>query len=423
MDQLMMSTPGAQGALIRKVAADIGPTVLRTYKRIIERSGSDAKPYGGEKPEWYDYPNGARLWIGGMDRPGKVLSGERDFIYVNQAEELELADWETLITRATGRGAVTSMPMVFGDCNPGPPNHWIKERERDGALKVFESRHEDNPTLFNDAGEITEQGKRTLMILDSLTGTRFMRLRKGLWVSAEGVVFDNYDPAKHLIDRFDIPKDWRRIRVIDFGYTNAFVCQWWAIDPDDRMYLYREIYMTQRTVKVHSVQIKSLSENERIEATVTDHDAEDRATLEENDIRSEPAVKDVSRGLQSVKDRLKVAGDGKPRIFFLRDSLVERDESLAETRKPMSTEQEISGYIWKKNTDGKASSEEPVKKDDHGMDTMRYAVMYVDSGVRKYGYESFRKRKADEPKADDNTAGERSGAVYDLLRDLDLPTE
>jgi hypothetical protein len=107
LDSLLRETPKAQAGLLRKVAADIGPTVLVTYRRIIERSNSGATPFGGEKPEWFDYPNGARLYVGGMDRPGKVLSGERDFLYVNQAEELTQEDWEILSTRTTGRGAVT----------------------------------------------------------------------------------------------------------------------------------------------------------------------------------------------------------------------------------------------------------------------------------------------------------------------------
>src|SRR5690606_16389199 len=128
-------------------------------------------------------------------------------------------------------------------------------------------------------GEITEQGRRTLAVLDALTGVRYQRLRKGKWVSAEGQIYETFGPAIHLVNRFDIPQDWRRIRVIDFGMRHPFVCQWWAIDPDGRMYMYREIFMTNRTVRRHSEQIKSLSEGERIEATICDHDAEDRETL------------------------------------------------------------------------------------------------------------------------------------------------
>ena len=29
---------------------------------------------------------------------------------------------------------------------------------------------------------------------------------------------------------------------VDFGFTNPIVIQWWAEDPDGRLYLYRELY-------------------------------------------------------------------------------------------------------------------------------------------------------------------------------------
>jgi hypothetical protein len=124
LDTLLRETPGARAAIVRKVRADMDGTVLEMWRRIIAFRG-DVLTYGGERPDFYLYGNGSRCYVGGMDRPGKVLSAERDWVYVNQAEELSLEDWEVLSTRCTGRGAVTPTPMLFGDCNPGPPTHWI----------------------------------------------------------------------------------------------------------------------------------------------------------------------------------------------------------------------------------------------------------------------------------------------------------
>lgn len=374
LDTLLRTTPKASYALVRKVAADIGPTVLRTYQRVIALSGSGATSYGGNNPQWYDYPNGARLWIGGMDRPGKVLSGERDGIYVNQAEELTLDDWETLSTRTTGRGAVTDTPMLFGDCNPGPSTHWIINRP---SLTVLYSKHDDNPTLYTDAGTLTEQGTRSMAILDALTGVRYKRLRLGLWVGAEGQVY-NFDRGVHLVARHSVD-GWRRILGIDFGYTNPFVAHDWAIDRDGRMVLVREMYVTHRTVHDLAPALRSWCSTVRYEAIVTDHDAEDRATLEaELRLVTRPAFKAVSPGIQAVEERMKVAPDGKPRLTLMQNTVSERDERLVEARKPISTEQEFEGYIWPKDASGKPNKEAPVKEDDHGMDTMRYVVAYVD---------------------------------------------
>jgi phage terminase large subunit len=375
IDALAWKYKDAHIALIRKTRQSMDASVLKTYQDKVKHP--DIFTYGGHRPSWFDYPNGSRLVIGGMDNPNKVLSAEYDVIYVNQAEELILDDWEKLLTRATGRAGHMPYAQVLGDCNPGPNSHWILQRRQDSNLVFLESRHEDNPTLFDpQTGLITEQGQRTMAVLDSLTGVRYQRLRLGKWVSAEGQIYEGYDAATHLIDRFDIPDDWRRIRVIDFGLVHPFVCQWWAIDEDERMYLYREIYMTGRTVKTHAEQINKLSEGEQIEETICDHDAEDRQTLVENGIPNIAAKKDVLQGIGKVQDRLSKQADGRPRLFLLRDSLVETDQELLANHLPICTENEIDSYIWKSSS----RKEEPVKENDHGVDCVRYGVMYLDGG-------------------------------------------
>src|SRR3972149_2614740 len=154
LDTLLRETPGAKAGILRKVRADMTGTVLETWERIIAmRAGVTS--LGGAHAEWYQYRNGSRCYVGGMDRPGKVLSGGRDWIFANQAEELSLEDREALAARCTGRGAVTSHPMLFGDCNPGAPTHWILKRP---GLRLLASRHENNPTLLPNHGEPTVHG-------------------------------------------------------------------------------------------------------------------------------------------------------------------------------------------------------------------------------------------------------------------------
>jgi hypothetical protein len=376
LDMLLLTYPGAQAVMLRREYKTLIPTAYQTLRLKVHGPDAGVRPYGGEKPEWLDYPNGSRLWLAGLDNPGKALSSERDFVYVNQAEELTLDDWGVLCSRATGRAGNSPYPQVLGDCNPGPPQHWIRGRAQEGRLTLLESRHEDNPTLF-DRGAWTPLGVQTLAALDALPGVLRERLRYGRWVSAEGVVY-SFDPRLHLIDPFPIPASWRRVRSIDFGYSNPFVCIWVAVDGDGRMFLYRELYHTQRTVQEHARAINALSAGETIEATVADHDAEDRATLLLSGIGTIPADKAVSPGIQAVEARLAVAGDGRPRLFVLRNCLVERDESLAAARKPVCTEAEFLEYCWPKDASGKPVKETPVKVNDHGLDALRYCCRYVD---------------------------------------------
>lgn len=375
LDSEMRANPGAKAVIVRQVRADMRSTVLGTWSRVVSIRGG-VETAGGENPDLYRYANGSRVYVVGMDRPGAVLSGEFDAVYINQTEELSLEAWEYLSTRCTGRGAVTRTPMLFGDCNPAGPAHWILRRP---SLRVLHSRHEDNPTLHTGA-TWTEQGTRTLAVLDSLTGVRRERLRYGRWVAAEGTVYDGFQRGVHVIERFPIPASWQRIRAVDFGYSNPFVCLWIAIDGDGRMYLYREIYRTRRIVEDHCRDIVRLSAGELVAATVSDHDSEDRATMERHGISTIAASKALAPGIQVMQSRLRIAGDGRPRLFVLEGSLVERDEDLAAAHRPVCTLDEFEVYAWPKGEDGRTLKEAPVKLHDHAMDALRYACMYLETG-------------------------------------------
>jgi phage terminase large subunit len=182
-----------------------------------------------------------------------------------------------------------------------------------------------------------------------------------------------------LIDRFPIPKEWPRYWSVDFDFTNPFVFQCWAQDPDGRLYRYREVYRAQKLVEDHARHILELTKDEpRPQAIICDHDAEGRATLERHlRMNTEAARKDITAGIQAVAGRLKVAGDGKPRIFLLRDSLVERCPHCEEKKLPLCLEDELPGYRW--NVDaGRKKGEEPIDKDNHACDCLRYCISHFD---------------------------------------------
>lgn len=382
-----LATPRGRGVLARRVRNDMTASVLRTFERVYAIRGVKVTKFGGELVQWYEFENGFRYYVVGLDRPGKVLSGEFDVIYVNQAEEISLEAWETLSTRVTGRGAVTKTPMLCGDCNPGPPSHWILKRE---GLERFYARHEDNPTLYDDDGNLTEQGEKTMATLDRLTGVRLKRLRFGQWVASEGVVYDGFDRAVHVIPRAALPKITRWVGSIDWGFTNPSVFQLWGVDGDGRMYLVREIYRTQRIAQDFAQDIKALLKGEGIglehgqgngtviETIVADHDAEDRATLARHGVGTRAAIKEIQAGIQKVQARFRIAGDGKARLYLLEDALVEADADLLARHLPTRTVEELEVYAFPSAADGKPVKELPVDLNNHGCDATRYATEWVD---------------------------------------------
>lgn len=390
LNWLAATTPGFRGLILRKTLASLKGSGLVTFDEKVhpERAGAVFHGDTGKRPPQYTYPNGAVIVIGGLDKPLKVMSSDYDVIYVQEATELTLAEWEALTTRC--RTKTLHYQQLMGDCNPDAPTHWLLQRAQAGTTLVLESRHEDNPTCT----------PADIARLDALTGVRKLRLRYGIWAAAEGMVYqDAWDPARNLIQRFSLPREWPRYLVIDFGFSHPFVCQWWAEDGDGRLFLYREIYMTRRLVEDHARQIVEVSHWGEPEgdplpyAIICDHDAEDRATLEKHlglayqerlkalkrsaqyrAFNTTPAQKEVSPGIQAVASRLKAAGDGKARLYFLRDSLVERDPVLVEAHWPTSTVEEFPSYILNPTKDA------PIKDKDHGQDACRYMCAHRDFG-------------------------------------------
>lgn len=376
-----MRYPGSRHLICRKTRTSLSETGLVTFENHVLPRGS-VKLLGPKRRnrQSYRYPNGSEVVIGGMDRATKIMSSDFDTIFVQEALELTEDEWESLTTRL--RHGRMPYQQIAGDTNPDAPRHWIRQRANKGLLTLLESMHEDNPMLYDaEARSWTEAGAKYLEKLDRLTGVRYQRYRLGRWVAAEGVIHDWFDRNVHMIDSFAIPNDWPRYWVIDFGYTNPFVLQRWAQSPDGDLHRYREIYYTKRLVEDHArdvmAEVRRLNEPLPVDV-ICDHDAEDRATFEaKTGLSTSAAYKAVSPGLQAVAERGRIRANGKPRIFFHRDALMERDEELAERKKPTCTEEEFESYVWDTSSN-RQRGEQPVKTDDHGMDAVRYLVATLD---------------------------------------------
>ncbi len=411
LHMMALLNPGMRGLIVRKTLASLGSTALVTWREHVVKEALEqglVRFYGGspqESPQ-YKYDNGSVIVVGGMDKATRIMSSEYDVVYAQEATELTTTDWENITTRL--RNGVVSFQQLIADCNPDVPTHWLKQRCDTGATQMIHCKHEDNPVLFADDGTLTVRGRAYISKLDALTGVRKQRLRGGHWVAAEGLIYEDWDPSVHLLAPFTIPDNWTRWWVVDFGFTNPFVLQCWAEDPDGRLYLYREIYKTKTLVEDHARHIlrlvrrcvdccNSKASNHdchdcdachlewtepQPRAVICDHDAEDRATLERHlGMSTSAAHKTVKDGIQAFQSRLRPAGDGKPRLYLLRDALVERDLELQEAMKPCCTAEEIVGYVWDAQP-GKTPKEAPVKQDDHGMDAGRYIVAEQDLGAR-----------------------------------------
>lgn len=355
LDALMWKYPGCQAALVRKFYSTMAGTVCQTFEKVANMKA--IRLLGGTKPERYIYPNGSQIWIGGMDLPSKVLSGERDFIYVNQAEELALDDWEIMVTRATGRAEHSPYAQLMGDCNPSGGKHWIRSR---ASLTRFLSVHTDNPTLYDDAGNLTERGIKTMAYLNTLTGVRRKRLLEGEWATAEGAVYDIFSSNIHV--RVRDAKEFRYwYLTMDEGYTNPAVILLVGVDGDGRQHIAREFY--KRGVLQKDVVMIAVALYKEFGVALVAVDAAAAgliADLVDAGLDAEGYKGRVLDGITLVQALLKVQDDGRPRLTV--------DPSC------VNTINEFESYVWKPNKD------EPVKENDHAMDSIRYLQFAIGGG-------------------------------------------
>jgi phage terminase large subunit len=417
--------PGNRGLIVRKAFFDVrSSTINQTLledvipeSHIVDHNKGEhvIKHLTGQRDP-SGKPVTSEIHYHGLDSgrtssdklPKKIMSHEFGWVFVDEGTELSEDEWAALLTRLrydgkNQAGVYYPVPVqqIFTATNPAPPTHWMYGQFiRDGGepgTSVYRMSLHDNPGVSKAYRERME---------NQLSGIHYERLVEGKWKGASGMIYDEYDPLEHLKHPHDLPgawtinrqsewgatgekvywaeppADWRIYRAIDFGYTNPFVCQWWARSPDDTLVLFREIYQSQRIIDDIADDIKDYDpRNRRVNKTVADHDAEGRETLEREGVSTVAAKKDVLDGITAVKSRLKFDDRGKADIYFMEGARVHKpDPDRLMEDGTLKTTDEISGYVWDEDATDKGD-EEPVKEDDHGMDAMRYLVYTLDGGV------------------------------------------
>lgn len=424
---LNMRYPGNRGLVVRKAFGDvrsstINQTLLESVipdshipdgshnkgEHIIEHYTGVTDPSGDpvmSEIHYHGLDSGRKT--GADDLPRKIGSMEYGWIFVDEGTELSLGEWNQLLGRLRYNGKEQAgmryrvpIQQIFTATNPEGPSHWMYDKFfREGGdddTSVYRMNVRDNPGVSNAYVNRLET---------NLTGIYYDRYVEGKWVGAEGMIFDEYDPSVHLVHPDDLPgegwtmhrsqqwKDtmetsywveppvgWQIYRTVDFGYTNPFVCQWWARGPDDTLVLFRELYKTETIVEDLAEEINEMGPSERsVTRTFADHDAEDRDTLNRHGISTEPARKDVSPGLQAVKSRMKLDERGRAGIYIMEGARCHKpDPNQKLDNGTLKTIDEIPGYVWDRDV---GDGEEPVKEDDHGCDSMRYMVYSIDGGT------------------------------------------
>ena len=420
MDALAMEFEGARMTFVHRSLSRVYRNILPTYYKYLgytPTSRDATNPtfvtrFGGEKPEFFEYRNGTRIYVNGLDKPQNLLSDFFDAAFVNQCELLPFEAWDELTGRVTERAGVMPIAQLVGDCNPNVPHHWIRQQSKEKKLQYFSLSFLDNPEIIDQSSPklaefkrafennpdpkllkkiehlFTDSGFRRVEKLKNLEGLRFKRGFLGLWGSGEDLVFEKFDPEIHIVDTTIMP-NWPRYLSVDWGYRDAASVIWWAHAPDDRLYAYKEIYKP-GVIKPDLIQMikDNCDREDRIRyAAVDSADQDGVEQLRRAGFRVNEPKKDRVAQIQDVQKRLKVDDTDQPAIFFLRDRLVHPpDEDLKEKYLPVEvTDEFLSLSYSEKRTGNPQKDDAETDGEKHGIDGTSYLVRTLEKGSGRIG--------------------------------------
>ena len=205
-----------------------------------------------EVEKLWNFPSGAKIEFGFLERDADVYRYQgQAYSWIGFDEITHLPtefSWNYLASRLrTTDPEIT--PYMRCTANPGGSGAlWVKKRYinpspynesfmgNDGITRKFiPARLNDNPYLAADG--------RYEQMLKSLPPTQRRQLLEGNWEISEGAAFTEFDREAHVIEPFEIPLHWERVKGLDYGYASESACVWAAIDPNDgTLIVYRELY-------------------------------------------------------------------------------------------------------------------------------------------------------------------------------------
>ena len=260
---------------------------------------------------------------------------------------------ESFVKQMIARCSVDSS-KVWMNCNPESPYHFIKTDYIDGVKekKILHLHFnlDDNLSLSDN---IKERYKRLY------SGLWYKRMILGLWVLAEGVIYDMWDELKHVIK--EVPKLDHEWITIDYGTGNptAFLHQGFN-NEKKKYFTAREYYYSsretgvQKTDSEYSKDLQSFTSGKRMTVIVDPSAASFIVQLKKDGFMVLKADNSVLDGIRWVA------------------SLME-NEQYAVHEDCRSTIQENATYVWDEKAQ-EHGEDKPVKVKDHAKDAERYGL-------------------------------------------------
>ena len=272
--------------------------------------------------------------------------------YLDEATLVSEEFFSMLVSRLRVKGYDC---QLFVTTNPDHPRHWLKveyiDRAGDPALSIrcFHFEIEDNrdnlPPGYIEALEAQYTG---------LWGDKFV---KGLWTMAEGVIYDIFDPARHVVEKLPTMQHLLAIGIDDgIGHPAAGILL--GLGDDERLYAMAEWAPPAGTPADRSKSLRKF---------LGEHGTPDYLFVD-------PSAKALKMQLQ--RDgfiNVANAANSHELGIGLVSSLLSTDQLRIYGPACTNLLDEIPGYIWDKKATERGENK-PVKLDDDFCDALRYAV-------------------------------------------------
>lgn len=305
-------------------------------------------------------------------------------IYIENLARLIDTDGEFWITMTPVEGMTWIHEDLYEDNVNNP----------DGDVLVVEINTLENPFLGQSAIE---------SFVKSIDEDEAVARIQGKFVQQGGRVYKNFDPttgAVHVLpERIDDPKsyfrNWLWICSLDHGFNNPTAVLWTVVDKNGFAVTFNEHYHKDWTVDQHA---KRILEIEKLHGRPSDIYVADPSISQRNGITGSNIQQeyqkyglsfilgnnDVAAGLIRVKKYLnthKYVGHRQHPLFVVDDKPeINAFPMLRITPNCSNLIWEMKKYRWKTYSNKKMAYENnaydmPHKKDDHAVDSLRYAIM------------------------------------------------
>ena len=357
MNVIRASHPGAVELLTRKHNVTLKRTTLRTLLKPDGNLPPVLQPgtYRHNRSEQrIEIIGGGEILYFGLDDPAKIGSTPATGAGVDEAVELDEADWSAL--RGRIRVKLDGLPnQLYGACNPGPPTHFLADRF---GLAVGKEAKPDCKAITTCTPENFLLPKTYVHDISTFVGVARQRFYEGLWVAAEGLVFPQ------LLDCFipdQKPPHGYNVGGVDFGWRNPFAALGGTIYPSEGgkpiLYIWFEEYGAEVPIQEHAITMGRGFPDEDCVWYCDPEDPEAIRDLRKYGCTAKKAWKKIVYGIDAVNE-------------------LTRNDQLFISDRCEKTKAEAGVYCYNEDDE----KEKPVDKFNHAMDALRYLC----AAVKKY---------------------------------------